>query len=80
MAFCRRCIRRWPRLPGPGVIVTNLTPLTLNVTVTNTSMIGNQTQLATAVGNFVDANNVTVTGGATWTSSNPSVLTVNRTV
>jgi uncharacterized protein YjdB len=63
---------------GPGVIVTNLTPLSLNVTVTNTSMVGSQTQPAIVVGNFVDATNVTVTGGATnWISSNPSVLTVN---
>lgn len=63
---------------GPSVIVTNLTPSAVSVTVTNTSMIGAQVQPATVTGNFVDANNVTVTGGATnWTSSNPNVLTVN---
>jgi uncharacterized protein YjdB len=63
---------------GPGVVVTNLTPSSLSVTVTNTSMIGAQTQPATVVGNFVDASGVNVTGGATnWTTSNPSVLSVN---
>jgi len=63
---------------GPSVVVTNLTPLSLNVTVTNTSMVGAQTQPATVVGNFVDASGVTVTDGATnWTSSNTNVLTVN---
>ena len=39
---------------GPGVVVTNLTPSSLTVTVTNTSMIGAQTQQATVVGNFAD--------------------------
>ena len=63
---------------GPSVVVTNLTPLSLSVTVANYSMIGAQTQPAIVVGNFVDASGVTVTDGATnWTSSKPSVLTVN---
>ena len=63
---------------GPGVVATNLVPLLLNVTVTNTSMIGAQTQQAMVVGNFVDASGVDVTAGATnWVSSNPTVLTVN---
>ena len=64
---------------GPGVIVSNLTPTSLSVVLNNTSMIGSQTQQAAIVGNFVDVNNVTVTGGATnWISSNPEVLTVNQ--
>jgi uncharacterized protein YjdB len=63
---------------GPSVVVTNLTPSALTVTVTNTSMIGAQTQPATVVGDFKDASGVTVTDGATnWTSSDASVLTVN---
>jgi len=64
---------------GPGVIVSNLTPSSVTVTPATTSMIGSQTQQVTVVGNFVNANNVTVTGGATnWVSSNPAVLTVNQ--
>jgi len=64
---------------GPSVIVTNLTPSSLSVNVTNTSMIGSQNQQAAVVGNFVNANNVTVTAGATnWVSSNPEVLTVSQ--
>src|ERR1022692_244704 len=62
---------------GPGVIVTNLTPTSLSVSV-NTSMIGSGTQQAAVVGNFVNASGVTVTGAATnWISSNTGVLTVN---
>ncbi len=63
---------------GPSVVVNNLTPLALNISVTNTSMLGAQVQPATATGNFADAANVIVTDGATnWVSSNPSILTVN---
>jgi len=63
---------------GPSVVVTNLTPTLVSVTVTNTSMIGAQTQPATVTGNFVNASGVNVTAGATnWTTSNPSVLSVN---
>jgi len=62
---------------GPGVVVTNLVPTTLSVSVT-TSMIGAGTQQATVIGNFKDASSVNVTTGATnWLSSNPSVVTVN---
>ena len=62
---------------GPGVVVTNLTPTSVNVTVT-TSMIQGQTQQAAVVGNFVNASGITVTAVATnWISSNPGALTVN---
>ncbi len=65
---------------GPSVVVNNLTPLALNISVTNTSMLGAQTQPATATGNFADAANVIVTDGATnWVSSNPNILTVDNT-
>ncbi|HEV2330036.1 MAG TPA: LamG-like jellyroll fold domain-containing protein [Verrucomicrobiae bacterium] len=64
---------------GPSVIVTNTTPTSLAIDVANSSMIGSQTQQASAVGNFTEASGVNVTGGATnWISSNPSVLTVNQ--
>lgn len=63
---------------GPSIVVTNLTPTSLTVTITNSTMIGAQTQQASVVGNFADASDVTVTGGVTnWTSSNPTILTVN---
>jgi len=65
---------------GPGVVVTNLTPASISVTVTNTSMIGAQTQPATVVGNFANASGLTVTPFAiNWISSNPGVLTVDST-
>ncbi len=64
---------------GPSVVVTNFVPTSLNLTVGNLSMIGSQTQQASVTGNFTEASNVNVTGGATnWVSSNPSVLTVNQ--
>lgn len=63
---------------GPSVIVTNVNPLSLSLTVNSTTMIGTQTQQADVTGNFDQAANVDVTQGATnWVSSNPSVLTVN---
>ncbi|HEV2330035.1 MAG TPA: LamG-like jellyroll fold domain-containing protein [Verrucomicrobiae bacterium] len=64
---------------GPSVVVTNFTPTSLTLNVTNLSMIGSQVQQATVTGNFTEASGVNVTGGATnWVSSNPSVLTVNQ--
>lgn len=63
---------------GPSTLVTNLTPESLTVNLSTTSMVGAQTQQATVVGNFPQMSGVTVTGGVTnWTSSNPSVLTVS---
>ena len=62
---------------GPGVIVTNAIPQTLNVSVT-TSMVGSGTQQAAVTGNLIQANNVPLTGAVTnWTSSAPSILTVS---
>jgi uncharacterized protein YjdB len=64
---------------GPSVVVTNLTPLTVTVTVT-TNMVGAQTQQATVVGNFAAATNVNLTGAVTtWTSSATNILTVSST-
>jgi hypothetical protein len=63
---------------GPGVVVTNTTIQSLNVALTTTSMVGSQTQQATVTGSFLQVANVPLTALATnWTSSNPSVLTVN---
>ncbi|HWY29583.1 MAG TPA: LamG-like jellyroll fold domain-containing protein [Candidatus Acidoferrum sp.] len=63
---------------GPGVVATNLTPLSLTVTVTNSSMGIGFTQQASVTGAFAAASGVPVTGFVTnWSSSNPSVLTVN---
>ena len=42
---------------GPSVVVTNLTPTSVSVTVT-TSMIQGQTQQAAVVGNFVQTHPV----------------------
>lgn len=63
---------------GPGMVATNLTPLSLAVTVTNASMWAGLTQQASATGTFSVAPGVAVTGFATnWASGNPGVLTVN---
>ncbi len=65
---------------GSGVVITNTTPQSLSVSLTSTSMIGSQTQQATVQGSFFQVANVGLTSVATnWTSSNPSVLTVNNT-
>jgi hypothetical protein len=67
-------------IAGPNVVVTNLTTVSVNVAVANTTMIGGQTQQATVSANFLQATNVLATGAATnWSSSNTNVLTVNST-
>jgi hypothetical protein len=63
---------------GPTVVVTNLTPSVINITVTNYTMVEGLSQPASAIGNFIQASGVNVTIGATnWVSSNTGVLTVN---
>jgi len=63
---------------GSSVVVTNLTPVSLAINLTTTSMVGAQTQQAAVVGSFAAVSGVTVTGAATnWTSSNPNILTVS---
>jgi hypothetical protein len=62
---------------GPSVVVTNVTPLSLSLTVA-TNMVEAQTQQAVVGGDFAVASGVTVTGGATnWTSSSTNVLQVS---
>ena len=63
---------------GHGVLVNNLTPTSLSVTVPNLTMIPGDVQPASVVGNFPQASGVPVTGSVTnWTTSNPAVLTVD---
>jgi hypothetical protein len=63
---------------GPSVLVTDLTPSLLTVTVPANSIVGGQAEQATALGNFTVASGVNVTGGVTnWTSSDTNVLTVS---
>jgi hypothetical protein len=64
-------------IAGPGVVVTNLTPTAVTVSV-NTTMTGGQSQQAAVTGNFVNGSGVTITGAITnWASSNPTILAVN---
>jgi hypothetical protein len=63
---------------GPGVVATNLSPVSLAVTVSQSSMGSGSTQQASATASFSAATGVTVTGYVTnWSSSNTNVLTVN---
>jgi hypothetical protein len=65
-------------IAGPRVLVTNFTPLSITVTVTNSLMVAGITQQALATGNFVNGSGVVITGSVTnWTSSDTNVLTVN---
>jgi hypothetical protein len=65
---------------GPNVVMTNLVPVSVNVAVGNTTMLGGEVQQATVSANFLQATNVPATGAATnWTSGNINVLTVNGT-
>ena len=62
---------------GPGVVVTNLTPVSISVSA-DTTIIAGETEQASATGTFQAASGVPVTSLVTnWISSNPSVLIVN---
>ena len=62
---------------GPGAVVTNTTPSAFNIAVTTSTVIG-QTQQATATADFSPVTSVPVNSYVTnWTSSNPSVLSVD---
>ncbi|HTR42225.1 MAG TPA: LamG-like jellyroll fold domain-containing protein [Pseudomonadales bacterium] len=63
---------------GAGVVVTNLTPTSISVSVTNNTMVQGLSQPASATGNFADASGVNITGSVTnWTSSNTNILKVS---
>jgi uncharacterized repeat protein (TIGR03806 family) len=63
---------------GPNVVITNLTPVSVNVAVAITTLTGGQPEPATVSANFSQATDVAVTEAATnWTSSDTNVLTVN---
>jgi len=63
---------------GPAVVITNTTPQSLNVVLTETSMLGSGTQQASVTGNFLQIAGVPVTTAVTkWTSSNTNILTVS---
>ena len=62
---------------GPGVVITNPIPQSLAVSA-GTSLLGSQTEQATATANFAQISNVSVNTAVTnWVSSNPGILTVN---
>jgi len=64
---------------GPAYVETNLTPVSLTVTVTNYSMPAGLSEPVAVTGAFQNVSGVTVTGFVTnWTSSNPNILTVNN--
>jgi hypothetical protein len=63
---------------GPGVVVTNTTLQTPITVTAGTSLLGSQTEQATVTGGFMQASGVPLTTLATnWTSSDPTVLTVD---
>ncbi len=65
---------------GPDVIVNNLTPAAINISVGATNMTAGLVQPATVHASFSQATNVLVTSAATnWSSSNTNVLTVDPT-
>jgi uncharacterized protein YjdB len=62
---------------GPGVVITNTTPLSLTVSA-GANLLGSQTEQATVTGDFNQVAGVGLTLVATnWTSSNPAILTVD---
>ncbi len=66
-------------LAGPGVVLTNLTPGAVAVSVNDTSLAVGAPEQAVATVTFSQLTNIfTVTASVTnWVSSNPSVLTVS---
>ena len=65
------------QLAGPDTVITNLTPLSVTVMATNTSIVGAETEQASVTANFAQFSGVDVTAAVTnWSSSNPKILTV----
>jgi hypothetical protein len=67
-------------LAGPNVLVTNLTPASVSVTASNTTMMTAQSQQAMVSAFFPQVSNSSVSipeSSPVWTSSNPDVLTVD---
>ncbi|MDR3459725.1 MAG: Ig-like domain-containing protein [Verrucomicrobiae bacterium] len=63
---------------GPGVVVTNTTLQSAVMVTAGTSLVLSQSEQAMVTGNFIQASGVGLNTLATnWTSSNPSVLTVD---
>src|SRR5208282_177547 len=50
---------------GPDVVVTNPTPTSITVTVTNTGLINGQAETAAVIANFAQITNVDITSAAT---------------
>src|SRR5579883_2075365 len=66
-------------MAGPNTLITNLTPVSVNLSVSSTTMTNGQTQQATVSANFAQVTNVPLTGSASnWVSSGTNVLTVNN--
>jgi hypothetical protein len=62
------------------VVVSNLTPVSVTVSVPNSTLEAEETEQATVAGNFASVTGVNVNSAVTnWSSSNPSVLTVSGT-
>ena len=69
----------WWAMIGMDVVPTGVTLVSVAVTPTNPSIAaGNQLQF-TATGTFSDGSQGNLTSSATWTSSAPSVATINST-
>jgi hypothetical protein len=63
---------------GPSVIVTNFIPTAVNVSVTNATLDGEETEQASVSANFQGVSGVNVTGAVTnWASANTNILTVS---
>lgn len=63
---------------GPSVVVTDTTPSSLVISITNSTMIVGQSQAASVTGNFPQASGIPVSRFASnWSSSDPTVLTVD---
>ena len=62
-----------------GLTVTALTLVSVSVTPVNPSMAAGKQQQFTATGTYSDGSHQDLTNSATWTSSAPSVATINST-
>ena len=62
-----------------GINFTVVTLTSITVTLPNLSLPVNSPQQYTATGNYSDSTQQNLTASATWTSSSPSVATINAT-
>nr|WP_277751220.1 Ig-like domain-containing protein [Granulicella sibirica] len=72
------CVAGGQTATAPGTVNTAL-PSSIAITPVTASVAGGKTQQFTATGRYADGSMIDLSGSVTWSSSNPSLLTITST-